>query len=103
MKINWSEKSKDDLRDILSYVASNFGCKKANDVLVEIRSTVGLLKDFPNIGKSFVQDGELGIEYFSLASKLNNIVYYIDGETVIIVSIWQNRQDINALVERLSQ
>lgn len=103
MRINWSEKSKDDLRDILSYVASNFGRKKANDVLAEIRSTVDLLKDFPNLGKNFVQDGELGIEYLSLASKLNNIVYYIEGDTVNIVSIWQNRQDINMLIERLSK
>lgn len=97
MQINWSEQSRDDLKKILSYVGSNFGRQKAEIVLTNIRNTVELLKDFPLIGKTFVEDKTLGVTYRSLASKLNQIVYYIDDETINIVTIWQNRCDINGL------
>ncbi len=71
MQIKWSEQSVDDLREIVTYVASTFGRTKAMEVLAEIRHSAELLKDFPMLGKSFVEDVELGIDYRTLPSKLN--------------------------------
>ncbi|MBR5982546.1 MAG: type II toxin-antitoxin system RelE/ParE family toxin [Bacteroidales bacterium] len=102
MQINWSEQSQNDLKDILSYVGSNFGRQKAEIVLSNIRSTVELLKDFPLLGKNFVEDKTLGIYYRSLSSKLNQIVYYIESDSINIVAIWQNRCDINSLYKRVN-
>lgn len=103
MRINWSEQSRDDLREILSYVASVFGKSKAKEVLEEISHSADLLKDFPMLGKTFVEDKEMGISYRTLPSKLNQLIYYIDGEMVVIVTVWQNRRDINRLKKDLSK
>ena len=38
----------------------------------------------------------------TLTAKLNKIVYFVDGEEVNIVTVWQNRQDISRLKKQLS-
>ena len=97
MQIEWSEQSRSDLRELLSYVGINFGRRKAEEVLSDIRERAELLKDFPNLGRVFVKDPELGITYRALTAKLNKMVYFVDNETITIVTVWQNRQDIGSL------
>ena len=97
MQIEWSEQSRSDLRGILSYVGMNFGRRKTEDVLSDIHENAELLKNFPCLGRVFVKDPELGITYRSLTAKLNKIVYFVDNETITIVTVWQNRQDIGHL------
>ena len=87
----------------MTYVASNFGKSKAAEVLEEIRHSAELLMDFPMLGKSFVEDKELGISYRTLPSKLNQMVYFIEGEMIVVVTVWQNRRDINRLKKTLFQ
>ncbi|MBO7616419.1 MAG: type II toxin-antitoxin system RelE/ParE family toxin [Bacteroidales bacterium] len=102
MQINWSEQSRDDLREIVSYVGNSFGQRKAKEVFAEIRSSAELLKNFPMLGKSFVKDEELQIEYCTLPSKLNQLIYCVEDETINIIAVWQNRRDINGLKKMLS-
>ena len=101
MRIEWSEDSREDLRVILSYVGSSFGGKKAEEVLFEIHDTVNLLTDFPMMGKEFVKDPVTGAPYHTLPSKLHQIVYNIEDETINIVAVWSNRRDIRRLKRRL--
>ena len=103
MQINWSEQSRNDLREILSYVRNSFGQRKAKEVFAEIRHTAELLKEFPMLGKSFVNDEELQIEYRTVPSKLNQLIYCIEGETINIIAVWQNRRDISRLKKMLMQ
>ncbi|MBP5364380.1 MAG: type II toxin-antitoxin system RelE/ParE family toxin [Bacteroidales bacterium] len=104
MKIEWSEQSRNDLYDILSYVVEIFGRRTAELVLAEIRSRADLLRNFPVSGRVFVKDTELGITYRAVTTKLNKIVYFIDDDkTIIIVAVWQNRQDINRLKKKLTE
>lgn len=97
MRIEWSEQSRRDLRGILSYVGMKFGRRKAGKVLSDIRERAELLKAFPNIGRKFVDDPELGTTYRVLTDKMNRIVYFVDEDRIVIVTVWQNRQDINRL------
>lgn len=101
MQIKWSEQSRADLRGILLYVGANFGRRKAEEVLADIRVRAEMLKDFPMLGRAFVKDPELGITYRSLTAKLNRIVYFVAGETINIVTIWQNRRDLSNLKKSL--
>ena len=55
------------------------------------------------LGKRFVEDEEEGVVYRMLPSKLNQIVYYIDSDVVIIVTIWQNRRDVKNLINLLKK
>ena len=103
MRIDWSEDSLKDLREILSYVGCSFGGRKAEDVLFEIRDTVNLLTDFPMMGKEFVKDRQIGITYHTVPSKLHQIVYYIEDETINVVAVWNNRRDIRRLKRRLKR
>ena len=101
MRIDWSEDSLEDLREILSYVGSSFGGRKAVEVLFEIRDTVNLLMDFPMMGKEFVKDSTIDITCHTVPSKLCQIVYYVEDETINIVAVWNNRRDIRHLKRRL--
>ena len=101
MRIEWSEDSRKDLREILSYVGSSFGRRKAEEVLFEICDTVKLLTDFPLMGKEFVKDRQIGITYHSVPSKLHQIVYFVEDETINVVAVWSNRRDIRRLKRRL--
>ena len=103
MRLNWSDQSRDDLREILSYVADEFGPRKAAEVLADIRADAQKLADFPMLGRRFVEDTELGIVYRSLSCQLNRIVYYIEDDMVTIVTVWQNRRDVTRLVKVLTQ
>ena len=103
MQIEWSEQSRSDLRELLSYVGINFGRRKAEEVLSDIREHAELLKDFPSLGQVFVKDHELGITYRSLTAKLNKMVYFMDNETITIVTVWQNRQDIGRLKKLIKE
>jgi len=102
MQINWSEQSRADLRELLSYVGANFGRRKSEEVLADIRSRADLLKDYPMLGRVFVKDIESGITYRSLTAKLNKIVYTIEYDTITIVAVWQNRRDLSRLKKQLS-
>ena len=103
MQINWSEQSQNDLQEILEYVAESFGRKKAEEVLDEIRHSTQLLKDFPMLAKFFVEDTELKIVYRTLPSRLNQLVYFVDGETINVVTVWQNKRDISRLKKTLAR
>lgn len=102
MRLNWSDTSRGDLSTILSYVGANFGRRSAEVALADIRERAEQLTNFPKLGGVFVKDPELGITYRSLTAKLNKIVYFVDGEDVNIVTVWQNRQDISRLKKQLS-
>ena len=103
MKINWSEQSINDLREIISYVGQSFGKRKASEVLENIRSNAERLATFPLIGKSFAIDQEAEIEYRTFPTKLNQLIYYIDSESVNIVTVWNNRKDVKRLMKQLSK
>ncbi|MBR3567577.1 MAG: type II toxin-antitoxin system RelE/ParE family toxin [Salinivirgaceae bacterium] len=75
MEIEWSEQSRDDLRNILLYVAENFGRRTAEAVLADIRSRSNLLKDFPMLGRVFVKDPEQGIIYRHHQTEQNSIFH----------------------------
>ncbi len=99
MQIEWSEHARNDMRGIVAYVGQNFGRRKAEEALADIRERAEMLQDFPSLGRVFVKDPELGITYRSLTTKLNKIVYFVESETIIIVTVWQNRQDIGRLMK----
>ena len=56
MQIKWSDLSRSDLRAILTYVGLNFGRRKAEESLSDIRNRVELLKDFPKLSRVFVNE-----------------------------------------------
>lgn len=103
MKINWSEPSRDDVRELVSYVTAEFGRRKGTEVYRDIRTSAEQLRDFPMSGKRFVEDTEIGIVYRSLTCRLYRIIYYIEEESINIVTVWQNRQDLNRLMKDLEK
>ena len=56
MTLNWSDTSRDDLRTILAYVGANFGRRKAEEALADIRERAEQLTSFPKLGRVFRWD-----------------------------------------------
>lgn len=103
MRIEWGEDSRNDLREILDFLDSSFGVKKAERVFAEIHDSVKLLLVFPLMGKEFVKDAKTGIVYHTVPSKFHQIIYFVEGETIKIVAVWNNRRNIRRLKRRLRQ
>lgn len=101
MRIEWSEDALGDLWEIITYVSSSFGGRKAMEVFGAIRDAVNLLSDYPFMGKVFVKDTMMSCTYYIVPSKLHQIVYFVDSETINIVAVWNNRRDSRRLKRRL--
>lgn len=78
MRIEWSESSRKDIWEIISYVGSSFGGRKALEVLWGIRDTANLLLAFPLMGKELVKDSKTGIVYHAVPLKYHQIVYFVE-------------------------
>jgi toxin ParE1/3/4 len=95
VKIIWSRKSSNDLKNIYNYIAQNslFFAKKTIDKLY-IRTQI--LKDFPEIGKIVP---EFEVEHIRELIEGNyRIIYKITGsKNIEIVTIWHSSRDLNKL------
>ncbi len=101
MQIKWSQQSLDDLSDILQYAVESFGQTVAFRVNREINNNVDILTNFPLSGKVYFHDEKTGITYRTLTSKYHKVLYYIEGNVVKIVLLWNNRRDNSKLTELL--
>lgn len=101
MQIKWSQQSLDDLSEILRYVVESFGQTVAYRVNREIHNDVDTLVNFPLTGRVYFHDEETGITYRTLTSKYHKVLYYIEGNVVKIVLLWNNRRDNSKLTNLL--
>lgn len=94
MVIQWNARARTELKSIYNYYLQNANKQIAQRIKKEILETVGYLKDHPNLGHIENKGNELNEELRSLlASKHYKVIYFIDGNHVVILSIWDVRQD----------
>lgn len=103
MKTVWSEQASKTLRGIAAYVHSKFGLHARQELLQEVARTSQLLEQTPYIGRVEPLLEGCEVEYRSLViNKLNKIVYYVSGDAVEIVAIWDTRREPRYLTEQLT-
>ena len=89
------------VRLIAKYIRKEFGKKRRDEFIQEVRQTRRLIEQSPNIGPVEPLLEELPAMYRSyVMNGLNKMVYRIEDDTIYIVDFWDVRQDPSTLAER---
>ena len=92
-KLIYTPKELDDLQGIKTYVSKQFGGDRAKICTKEIATTVRQLEMFPDEGPYLQDLIEYPTDYHYLVVKPNYIFYRIEGDTVRIIRILNEKQD----------
>ena len=96
-----SDQAKQQIRLIAKYIRKEFGKKRRNEFMQEVRQTRHLIEKSPNIGSVEPLLEELPTLYRSyVMNGLNKIIYRIEDDTIYIVDFWDVRQNPSTLAER---
>ena len=89
----YTPKALEDLQAVKNYLARQFGTDKAKIGVKEITSTVRQLEHFPEEDPHLGELIDYPTDYRYLAVKPNYVFYRIEGDTVRIIRVLNERQD----------
>lgn len=92
-KLIYTPKALDDLQEIKAYVAEQFDEGKAKACVKGITSTVKQLKLFPGEGNCLEKLIEYPTDYRYLVVKPNYVFYRVEGNTIRVIRILNEKQD----------
>jgi len=92
-KLTYTPKALDDLQGIKTYISKQFGGNRAKICAQEIVTTVRQLEIFPDEGPCLQDLIEYPTDYHYLVVKPNYIFYRIEGDTVRVLRILNEKQD----------
>lgn len=101
MTVEWTKGAYQDFDEILAYLIREFGVNKAVDFQERLDQNIAVLSEFPFAGKSEFYSSKRNIEYRSLSCRQYKIVYAPLPDSVVIVSLWNNRHNPIGLRYRL--
>lgn len=94
MKVKWTPTAKKQWRKTAKYIQKKFGDESREAFMQEVFQTSLLLGQYPNMGKIEPYLADLPRSYRSVVvSRLNKIVYYVDGSILYIVAFWDTRRE----------
>lgn len=97
MEILITNQAEEKLNEILDYVISNFGILVATNFVEKVENTLKLIENNYTIGKRYKNN------YYSLLVIKEISVYYkVSGETIYIMTYFNNRQNPKRLNQLLS-
>ena len=95
-KIIWSQRSEEELRGVLEfYNTRNGSTTYSKKLLLSVDKLVGLLPNNKHLGRLSENGGTRVV-----VKKEFLIFYEIFKDAIVIVSFWDNRQDIAKRVDR---
>ena len=92
-KLIYTPKALDDLQEIKAYVAGQFGESKAKVCVKEIMSTAKQLELYPGEGPRLEDLIEYPTDYHYLVVKPNYVFYRVEGDTIRVIRILNEKQD----------
>ncbi|MBD5532532.1 MAG: type II toxin-antitoxin system RelE/ParE family toxin [Lachnospiraceae bacterium] len=92
-KLIYTPKALDDLQGIKVYVAGQFGESKAKACTKEITSDAKQLEMFPKECLRLADLIEYPTDYHYLVVKPNYVFYRVEGDTVRVIRILNEKQD----------
>ena len=92
-KLIYTPKALDDLQGIKAYITGQFGKDKAKVCVKEITSTVKQLELYPGEGPRLEDLIEYPTDYHYLVVKPNYVFYRVEGDTVRVIRILNEKQD----------
>lgn len=92
IEIKWTKRAEINFDNTVKYIHSEWGLISAKRFVRKVNALLITLKKQPNIGR--LEIAEKGIRSF-VFSRQNSIVYRITGKRLIILAIFDNRQNPN--------
>lgn len=92
-KLIYTPKALGDLQGVKTYITEQFGPSKAKMGVKEITSAARQLEIFPDEGPSLEELIDYPTDYHYLVVKPNYVFYRIEGDTVRVIRILNEKQD----------
>lgn len=99
--IKWSNQAKNDLKLVFEYYKSNANLKIAQNIILNIYDNTEKLKYYPNLGKSDFKTIYNGFEVKYIIINNYKIFYSNSPKGIIILLIFDTRQNPEILLEKL--
>ena len=98
MKSIVSEQAKQEIRQAAKYIGKEFGKKRRDEFMQEIREARRLIESNPGIGPVEPLLSDLpGMYRGYVMNRLNKLVYRVSGNTIYIADFWDVRRDPQSL------
>lgn len=102
MKVIWMPFAQNEVRKTARYINKEFGKDSRDQFVNEVRNVSRLLGDNPNLGKPEPLLSDYEKEYRSyVMNHLNKIIYWIAGNQIEVVDLWDVRRDPTALKNQI--
>lgn len=102
MRVIWHPQAEDALDQVANYVRKQFGAKRRNFFLQEVRQTTKMLQRSPYIGPIDPLFDNRPIAYrYVIINGLSKMVYFIEGETIYIAAFWDTRREPKKQAEQM--
>lgn len=90
IELKWSKKADKKFDKILDYLSAEWGDQVTKNFIKKAYDFFDLLMNYPEIGS--MENKEKGIRGFTITKQVN-IFYRIKNDTIIILDLFDNRQD----------
>lgn len=90
LKISWTKRASTNFDKIIEYLEIEWGDQVTRRFIKEVYDFLDVLSEFPEIG-SF-ENKEINIRGFTLIKQVD-ILYRISGNRIIILGLFDNRQN----------
>lgn len=102
MKVIWMPFARNEVRKTARYINKEFGKESRDQFIDEVRNVSRLLGENPNLGKPEPLLSDYEKEYRSyVMNHLNKIIYWIAGNHIEVVDLWDVRRDPTALKNQI--
>jgi len=97
-KVSWSKIAIQSLNSTNTFILSLWNTTVSSQFLNEIDESISYIKKYPNIGKRIIRTD---IRQLNI-NKQVNLFYKIEGDTLKILLIWNNKQNPKDLIRKIS-
>ena len=103
MEVIWTKKAIESFKELSFYLDNSFGKDITASIIGKVTRRVNDLLRNPLLGKEYESSNFLKYEFrFFVINKQTKVFYFIQGEFVYIVLVFDVRQDIRRIHEMLS-
>jgi len=97
-KVSWSKIAIQSLNSTNTFILSLWNTNISDHFLNQIDESISYIKKYPNIGKRIIRTD---IRQLNI-NKQVNLFYKIEGDTLKILLIWNNKQNPKDLIRKIS-
>ena len=104
MRVIWHPEATKRLRQVVSYIQTEYGSKSSASFLKEAYRTGSLLARNPYLGAAEPYLADAPVLYGSVVvNRLNKIVYWVNGDVIEIVDFWDTRREPKSQAQQTEQ